>query len=116
MTKALRPILMLTCTVLLLAGTAPAFADFFRVGRVLAFETDTWRIRTAAGDTRVVVDGDGDTDLDCWVYDRFGNLLGSDVDGTDLCVVRFRNPSNAELAIRIRNLGNVYNDYELRID
>ena len=116
MTNALRPILVLTCAVMLLAATAPAFAEFVRAGRVLAFETDTWRVWTSAGDTRVVVEGDGDTDLDCWVYDRFGRLLGQDVDGTDLCIVRFRNQSSGELSIRIRNLGDVYNDYQLRID
>jgi hypothetical protein len=116
MTNALRSIFTLTCVVILFAATAPAFADFFRVGRVQAFATDTWRAWTPVGQTRVVVEGDGDTDLDCWVYDRFGRLLGQDVDGTDLCIVDFRNPSSGELTIRIRNLGGVYNNYELRID
>ncbi|HJU41336.1 MAG TPA: hypothetical protein VJ691_00925 [Vicinamibacterales bacterium] len=116
MTNALRPILVLTCAVMLLAATAPAFAGVFRTGRILAFATETWRIWTPAGDTRVVVDGDGDTDLDCWVYDRFGTLLGRDVDGTDLCIVRFHNQSSGELTIRIRNFGDVYNDYQLTID
>jgi hypothetical protein len=116
MTNTRRSISILTCAALLLAGTAPAFADFFRASRVLAFATDTWRVWTPAGDTRVVVEGDGDTDLDCWVYDRFGRLLGQDVDGTDLCIVRFRNLSSGELTIRIRNLGDVYNDYQVRID
>ena len=89
-----RRIVVLACAVLLVVGAAaPALAQYLGRGRVLAFETDTWRVWTSAGRTQVVVDGDGDTDLDCWVYDRFGNLLGRDTDGTDLCIVNFRNPS-----------------------
>jgi hypothetical protein len=101
---------------MLLAGTASAFGEYSRSGRILAFDTDTWRVWTPAGQTRVMVNGDGDTDLDCWVYDRFGTLLGSDVDATDLCIVRFQNPSSGQLRIRIQNLGDVYNDYELTVD
>jgi hypothetical protein len=112
-----RKTLVLTCAALLVvAAAAPAFAQFFRTDRVLAFDTDTWRVWAPAGQTRVVVDGDGDTDLDCWVYDRFGTLLGRDTDDTDLCVIRFRNASAGELTIRIRNLGGVYNQYDLSVD
>jgi hypothetical protein len=112
-----RKVLVLTCAMLMLAGAAaPAFAQFFRTSRVLAFDTDTWRVWAASGPTRVMVDGDGDTDLDCWVYDRFGNLLGRDTDTTDLCIIRFHNPTSGNLRIVIRNLGSVYNEYELTVD
>lgn len=109
-----RKTLVIACAVLLLA--APALAQFVRVDRVLAFSTDTWRVWAPAGHTSVVVDGDGDTDLDCWVYDRFGNLLGRDTDRTDLCIIRFNNPSSGNLTIRISNLGDIYNEYELTIE
>lgn len=112
-----RKTLILTCAaLLLLAVAAPALAQFARSDRVLAFDTDTWRVWAPAGQTRVVVNGDGDTDLDCWVYDRYGNLLGSDTDATDLCVISFRNPNSGTLTIRIRNLGSVYNEYDLTVD
>jgi hypothetical protein len=111
-----RKILVLTCAALLVVGAAaPAFAQFVRVDRVLAFDTDTWRVWASAGLHRVVVDGDGDTDLDCYVYDRFGNLLGHDSDDTDLCVVDFQHPSSGNISIRIRNRGSVYNEYELTV-
>jgi hypothetical protein len=114
---ALRQTLVALCAALLVVATAvPAFARFVRVDRVLAYDTDTWRVWAAAGQTSVTVDGDGDTDLDCWVYDRFGTLLDSDTDGTDLCIMRFRLPSSGQLTIRIRNLGDVYNEYELTVD
>lgn len=112
-----RKTLVLTFSLLLLiAAAVPAVAQFVRHDRVLAFDTDTWRVWAPAGATRVVVDGDGDTDLDCWVYDRFGTLLGSDTDRTDLCIIRFNNPSAGDLRIRIRNLGDVYNAYQLTVE
>jgi hypothetical protein len=112
-----RRIFVLACALLLIVGAAaPALAQYFRTGRVLAFGTDTWRVWAPAGYTRVMVDGDGDTDLDCWVYDRFGNVLGQDIDSTDLCIINFRNWSSGSLTIRVRNLGSVYNDYELTVD
>lgn len=43
MTTTLRSISLLTYAAILFAGTAPAFADFFRVSRILAFETGTTR-------------------------------------------------------------------------
>ena len=112
-----RRTLVLTCAALLIVGAAaPALAQYFGTGRVLAFATDSWRVWASRGQTQVVVNGDGDTDLDCWVYDRFGNLLGRDTDGTDLCIIDFRNPSSGNLTILIRNLGAVYNNYELTVD
>jgi hypothetical protein len=117
MTNNVRKITVLTGFVLLLvAGATPAFAQFFRTDRVLAYHTDTWRVWAASGQTRVTVNGDGDTDLDCWVYDRFGTLLGSDTDETDLCIMQFRNPTAGDLTIRIRNLGDVHNQYDLVVD
>jgi hypothetical protein len=40
-------------------------------------------------DTVVMVTGDGDTDLDVYVYDVWGNLIASDSDSTDFCQVTF---------------------------
>jgi hypothetical protein len=35
----------------------------------------------------VVVEGDYDTDLDCWLYDENGNIVDSDTDNTDICIL-----------------------------
>lgn len=104
------------CVLLLLVLAAPAFAQFYRIARVPAYDSHTWRVWAPAGFTSVIVDGDGDTDLDCWVYDRFGTLLGSDTDSTDLCIVPVYHPSSGDLTVHIRNLGDVYNEYELSVD
>ncbi len=98
------------------ALAANAGGGFYREGRVWSYSTDRWEPWAPAGYHRLVVRGDGDTDLDCYVYDRFGRLLGADADGTDYCIVRFRNPTAGTVQIVIRNLGSVYNDYQLSLD
>src|SRR5688572_20095365 len=111
-----RKIAVVLFTLLLVgAVAAPSFAQFLRTDRVLAYDTDTWRVWTPAGDRRLIVEGDGDTDLDCWVYDRYGNPLGRDTGSSDVCVVDFRHQATGNVTIRIRNLGSVYNEYRLMV-
>lgn len=61
----------------------------------------------------VVVSGDGDTDLDLYVYDEYGNLITSDTDYTDDCYVRFYPRWTGRFRIKIVNRGGVYNDYAI---
>ena len=117
MTNTIRKSIAAVCAALFVAAVAtPAFAGFYRRAQVPANDSHSWRVWAPAGITSVIVDGDGDTDLDCWVYDRFGSLLGSDTDNTDLCIIGFRLASSGDLTIRIRNYGAVYNEYELTVD
>lgn len=82
--------------------------------RVLAYDTDVYTEYFRGGEVAVVVVcGDGDTDLDLFIYDRYGNLVASDTDSTDYCVVRFYPRWTAPYRIVIRNLGSVYNEYTL---
>lgn len=57
----------------------------------------------------VAVVGDGDTDLDLYVYDANGNLIGSDIDYTDACYVRWVPAWTGRFTIKIMNRGSVYN-------
>ncbi|MCL2651272.1 MAG: hypothetical protein FWD60_09660 [Candidatus Azobacteroides sp.] len=59
----------------------------------------------------VVVTGDGDTDLDLYVYDENGNLIAKDEDYSDDCVVNFVPRWTGLYVIKILNRGNVYNRY-----
>lgn len=38
--------------------------------------------------TRIQVIGDGDTDLDCFLFDSEANLVGKDDDSTDHCLLQ----------------------------
>jgi len=85
-----------------------------KVDRVLGGYTDTWTIRFRGGEPAyVVVSGDGDTDLDLYVYDENGHFITSDTDRSDDCVVSFNPSWTGTFYIKIKNLGRVYNRYVL---
>jgi hypothetical protein len=62
----------------------------------------------------ITVIGDGDTDLDLYVYDENGNLIEHDADYTDDCVVTFTPKWTGNFKIKIVNRGRVYNSYVIR--
>ena len=61
----------------------------------------------------IAVSGDGDTDLDLYVYDENGNCIASDTDYTDDCYVRFAPRWTGLFRIKIVNRGGVYNKYAI---
>lgn len=81
---------------------------------VNAGSIDTYRIAFRGGERASVrIRGDGDTDLDCYVYSSGGILMAVDDDYTDYCILDWW-PSGAEtFRIEIHNLGRVYNVYSL---
>jgi hypothetical protein len=62
----------------------------------------------------ILVEGDGDTDLDLYVYDEHGVLIDFDEDLDDTCLAIFRPRRSGLFTIRIVNLGDVHNVYRLR--
>ena len=104
-------------------GTAPAVPAGTLGGheshedRVLASDTDTYSLWFTGDELAgVVVIGDGDTDLDLRVYDESGNLVASDTDWTDFCVVFWTPGRSGTFRIEIENLGDVYNAYILAVN
>jgi len=82
---------------------------------VNARTTDVYRIPFRGGEQAAVyVSGDGDTDLDLYVYDSNGNLIGSDTDYSDECLVTWTPAWTGPFVIKIQNLGGVWNAYTLR--
>lgn len=81
---------------------------------VKAYATDVITVRFKGGENAVIaVSGDGDTDLDLYIYDENGNLVGADTNGLDDCKVRFFPKWTGTFKIKVKNLGNVYNRYLL---
>ncbi|MDR1456074.1 MAG: hypothetical protein LBJ01_10515 [Tannerella sp.] len=64
----------------------------------------------------VAISGDGDTDLDLYVYDENGNLIDSDADYTDDCYVSFLPKWTGAFKILVKNRGHVYNRYVLLVN
>ncbi|MEO0480740.1 MAG: hypothetical protein AAF196_14785 [Planctomycetota bacterium] len=82
--------------------------------RVEANSTDFFNITFKGGElARVFVEGDGDTDLDLYVYDSEGNLMDSDVHTSDVCLARWTPSRTQTFRIEVRNLGSVWNAYEI---
>lgn len=97
------------------ATRGAADGPIYRVDRVGARTTDIWKINFLGGEDAIVyVSGDGDTDLDLYVYDENGNLIDSDTDATDECICTFHPRWTGPFTIKIKNLGYVYNRYVLR--
>jgi hypothetical protein len=83
--------------------------------RIFGGQTQTFTAYVVAGvPAAVTIRGDGDTDLDLYVYNRFGQLVAVDDDGTDHCIVRWVPASTGMVTIRLVNLGGVFNDYVIR--
>lgn len=62
---------------------------------------------------RVVVYGDGDTDLDLYIYDESGNLIAKDDDRSDRCIVQWTPKWTGKFRVNVANRGNVANQYAI---
>ncbi|MDE5979168.1 MAG: hypothetical protein K2G84_03930 [Muribaculaceae bacterium] len=72
--------------------------------------------RYASTPGKLLLVGDGDTDLDLYVYDRNGNLVCSDTDFSDDCVAVWNPRYTQTYTIRIKNRGRVANVYRMAVN
>ncbi|MBP5670914.1 MAG: hypothetical protein J6X49_00865 [Victivallales bacterium] len=80
-------------------------------------ETDSYeRHFTAHERAAVIVSGDGDTDLDLYVYDENGNLIAKDEDNTDECLVTWTPRWTGKFIIKVVNCGSISNRYTIRVN
>jgi hypothetical protein len=94
------------------ASAAPRDGKIAKVDTVRANSTDVYEIEFVVGvPVQVHVIGDGDTDIDAFVYDPLGRLVASDTGPTDNCHVTFTPAMAGKYTIKIKNLGGVYNRY-----
>ena len=85
-----------------------------RHSSVSAHDSDSWTITLVKDEyTLITVIGDGDTDLDIYLYDENGNLIDKDIDDSDNCVVEVTPKWSGKFTLKVKNLGNVYNNYTL---
>lgn len=80
--------------------------------RVYANTTDTYTIRFRGGEfAEIGVVGDGDTDLDLYVYDEYGNSIVYDNSYSGSCYVSFYPRWTGAFKVKVVNRGGVYNNY-----
>jgi hypothetical protein len=81
---------------------------------VKARSTDQFTIAFTAGRlAEIALSGDGDTDLDLYVYDANNNPIASSEDYSDDCYVSWVPRWTGNFIIKVVNRGNVFNRYVL---
>ncbi|MCI0485988.1 MAG: hypothetical protein L0229_05260 [Blastocatellia bacterium] len=105
--------------VLTLSALAPAYAGAVGGSRYGQYSirpsgTHTFQIAFRGGEyAKVVVDGDGSTDLDVYIYDRWGRRVAFDDDYLDYCYTEWYVGRTAVYTIKVVNRGGYFNYYEL---
>ncbi len=95
---------------------SPVGGAIYQVDRVSALSSVWYTVTLRAGEESwIAVRGDGDTDLDLYVYDENWNLVASDTDVTDSMLARITPRWTGRFHLEIRNLGRVYNQFQLGI-
>jgi hypothetical protein len=75
---------------------------------------DTYTVTFRGGQVaRVAAIGDGDTDLDLYIYDENGQEVVRDTDSSDNCVVQWTPKWTGEFRVKVVNLGYEANAYML---
>jgi hypothetical protein len=83
-------------------------------GEIPARGVDSYTVVFAGKErAEVGVKGDGDTNLDLYVYDENGNLVAGDEGSTDVCLAVFTPRWTGKFTIVVVNRGLVPNDYTI---
>jgi len=81
---------------------------------VYGYCNDYYDVRFIAGElAEIAVRGDGDTDLDLYVFDSNGNMVAKDDDYTDRCFVSWVPLWTGRFTVKIVNRGPIVNNYWL---
>jgi hypothetical protein len=76
--------------------------------------TDEYTIKfDGKREAQILVSGDGDTDLDLFVYDEGDHLICEDTDSTDTMYCSWTPAWTGKYTVKIQNFGRVSNVYEL---
>ena len=108
---------LLWTALLVVASSIPNLAQAVGGGKSGAFRLPAMSYKTfevtfrKGHPARIVLKGDGDTDLDLLVFDENGNKVASDEDNSDFCVVRWVPKWTGRFTIKVVNHGFVYNDF-----
>ncbi len=108
--------------VVLLGGLAGGIMEAGVVGgpkrisdRIKGYATDAYELDFQGGEQAIVeLRGDGDTDLDLYVYDANGQLVASDTRRTDQCLATWTPRATGTFTVKVKNLGSIHNRYVLR--
>jgi hypothetical protein len=84
----------------------------YGVTKIMAGYTDVYVVEYRGGElAEIAISGDGDTDLDIYVYDENGNFIGSDTGSQDTGYVSWYPKWTGPFRVEVVNRGSVYNQY-----
>ena len=111
----MKKVILAVLGVLALAPVAmadPVGGGVCRTATVWSHSSNDFNVVLIGGEsTQITVRGDGDTDLDLFVYDENGNLIGSDTSYSGNASVAIRPYWTGRFTIRVVNRGGVHNNY-----
>lgn len=97
-------------------STRANIEEFLNTYRVNAYKTRTHKYLFYAGETvDIEIDGDGDTNLDLYVYDAKGNLCVKRTGATDFESLTMDVYRSEYFTIKVVNRGKYYNLYDLYV-
>lgn len=98
------------------AGTL-SVAGMAKTEVVRAFTTDVYHVQFRGGEVAAVaIAGDGDTDLDLYVFDQAGNRICRSVRGGDAEACRWTPAWTGTFRIEVKNLGSMSNRYRIAMN
>lgn len=68
------------------------------------------------GMAEITISGDGDTDLDLYIYNGYGDLIAYSEGYSDDESVYFNVFQGGSFTVKVVNRGSVYNEYQLSIE
>lgn len=83
---------------------------------VLPGDYNLHRVFLNRGHADIYLSGDGDTDLDLYVYDSGGNEVGRRVGRSDDESMGINIYRSGWFTVKVVNLGRVYNNYQLWVE
>lgn len=93
---------------------SPEGGPLYGTDRVYSHSSISYTCTLKGGEiTNIELKGDGDTDLDLYVYDMYGNLIAYDESYGDYCAVSIAVYYTSKFTIKVVNRGNVYNDFAI---
>ena len=82
--------------------------------RVSAGDIEYFTYHATAGvEASILIIGDGDTDLDLFVFDRKANSVTEDTDNLDVCLCEWTATYTGQYYVAVKNWGNVYNEFTI---
>lgn len=89
---------------------------FEHAERIWAYSSDIYELVVGRDEEVIlIVTGDGDTDLDLFVYDSRESLVDFDARDCDRCVAHWVTDQAAVYRVEVHNLGGVFNDYRISV-